>query len=250
MLQSVRNVTDCRILASDGEIGRVSDVYFDDEKWVVRYLIVDTGNWLRDRRVLISPHAVRLIDVAARAIAVTLSREQVKNSPDMDTRQPVSRQQEAEYYRYYGYRPYWGVATYWAWGAFPIVAPVGDPAEEEAEAVQAAERSTDSHLRSTQEVLGYHIAATDDSIGHAEDLLFDEETWAVRYLVVDTRNWWPGKHVLVGTDLLGEVNWLQRSLQVDLSRESVKSSPPYDPEHLPRSGDGSERPASSRQRWV
>jgi hypothetical protein len=229
VLQSIKQVTGCRILASDGEIGRIDDVYFDDEKWVVRYLIADPGSWLADRRVLISPHAVRLMDIPARAVAVALTREQVRNSPDIDTNQPVSRQQEEEYYRYYGYTAYWPI---------PRAAPVAERREGDASGTRDPRRSADTHLRSTREVLGYHIQATDDSIGHAEDFLFDDDTWAIQQLVVDTRNWLPGKHVLIGTQLLRDVDWLDRTLSVALDREGVRSSPTYDADHLPPSGDG------------
>ena len=238
MLQSIKQISGCRILATDGEIGHVEDIYFDDEKWIVRYLVVDAGGWLTGRKVLISPYAVCLVDADARAIAVTLTRDQVKNSPDINTNKPVSRREEIEYFRYYGYPTYWPHATNWAWGAFPIIAAATQRTEaqghDEQVAVTAAERSAaKTHLRSSQEVIGYRIEATDELIGHAEDFLFDDGTWAVRYLVVDTRNWWPGKHVLVGTNLMDQINWLQRRLSVELTREAVRASPEYDPHHPP-----------------
>jgi uncharacterized protein YrrD len=235
VLQSFKQVTGCRILASDGELGSVQDVYFDDERWVVRYLVVECGGWLSQRKVLIAPYAVALIDVQARAIVVSLTREQVKSSPDIDTDKPVSRRQEIEYYRYYGYPAYWPHATNWAWGAFPIIAAgQKTQGEQERMAISAAEGSgRATHLRSSHEVIGYHIAAADDSIGHTEDFLFDDGSWEVRYLVADTRNWWPGKHVLVTTDHLDQINWLERTLSVDLTRESLRSSPLYDPHHPP-----------------
>src|SRR5690606_28754850 len=211
-----------RVLATDGEIGRVTDVYFDDEQWVVRYLVVGTGGWLTRRDVLISPYSVRLIEDDTRSIVVALTREQVKDSPDIDTAKPVSRQQEAELFRYYGYPAYWPHTTYWAWGAVPVVEPVPPPAEQEETLAEA--EGADSHLRSSDEVLGYHIQASDGPIGHIEDLLFDEETWAIRHLVVDTRNWWPGKQVLVSPELARDVDWAGRTLSLSCSREAVKSS--------------------------
>jgi sporulation protein YlmC with PRC-barrel domain len=119
VLQTIRKVEGCQIVATDGEIGRIDDIYFDDDQWVVRYLIVTTGDWLDERKVLISPYAVKVTDWTARATIVNLTREQVARSPGIDTDKPVSRQHESEYHNYYGFQEYWPYATYWAWGAMP-----------------------------------------------------------------------------------------------------------------------------------
>jgi uncharacterized protein YrrD len=237
MLRTVNKLDHCRIIASDGEIGSISDVYFDDEKWVVRYLVVDTGGWLNDRRVLISPYAVRFIDWDMRAVVVDLTRDQVRSSPGIDTDKPVSRQQEEEYHRYYGYPQYWPYATYWAWGAIPLAVPPDPQVHTEAEKARrehARSIGADVHLRSSRAVQGYHIETTDNAIGHVADFLFDEETWAIRYLIADTRNWLPGKHVLLAPQWIRSVSWADRSLSVALSRREVEQSPQYDPDH-PRS---------------
>jgi hypothetical protein len=91
------------INATDGEIGHVEDAYFHDEAWTIRYLVVDTGTWLIGRKVLISPNSVTQPLGASRIIDVSLTREQVRNSPDIDTHRPVLRQHEREYLGYYGY---------------------------------------------------------------------------------------------------------------------------------------------------
>jgi uncharacterized protein YrrD len=235
MLQSVNDLTGFRMGATDGEIGKIEEVYFDDERWVIRYLIVDVGSWLFGRKVLISPHGVEAIG-GTKTINTRLTRSQVEGSPDIDTEMPVSRQMEAAYYRYYGYPAYWagGYAGLWGWGATP--AAVVDPVarqdalrrEEEGEAA-LRDATSDVHLRSSKEVTGYGIRATDDSIGHVEDLLFDDETWAISHLVVDTRNGWPGKQVLISPERISKVSWPDRSVVVDLAREDVKASPRFDP---------------------
>lgn len=238
ILQSIRKLEGYRILATtgEGEVGQVKEVYFDDEKWVVRYLVVDTGGWLSGRSVLISPYAVLSIDWPHRAIFVNLTRNQVEGSPGIDTDKPVSRQQEAEYHRYYGYPEYWPAATFWAWGALPVIA-MSDPRireEEEARRHAAARREgADAHLRSSKVVLGYRIEASDDVIGHVEDFLFDEKTWAIRYLIIDTRNWLHGKHVLISPSWIRAVNWIERTLSVALTRQEIEQSPEYDAAHAP-----------------
>ena len=236
MLQSVNDLTGFHIGAIDGEIGKIDEAYFDDQRWAIRYLIADVGAWLNRRKVLVSPYAVRGIDRRAGRVNTDLTRAQVERSPDIDTSMPVSRQMEAAYTRYYGYPPYWagGYAGLWGWGAMPVMgvdtAGRDEALRRELEAESALRKATsDVHLRSSREVTGYHLRATDDSIGHVEDILFDDGNWAINYFVVDTRNWWPGKQVLISPKRIAEVNWQGRSVMVDLEREEVKASPPYDP---------------------
>ncbi len=238
MLHSIKRLDGIRIMATadEGEVGKVKEVYFDDEQWVVRYLVVDTGGWLGGRSVLISPYAVQSIDWPHHALFVNLTRNQVQGSPGIDTDKPVSRQQETEYHRYYGYPQYWESATFWAWGAMPVVTAPDPQIRQEEEArrqTEARRAGADAHLRSSKVVLGYRIEASDDSIGHVADFLFDEKTWAIRYLIVDTRNWLQGKDVLVSPEWIGAVSWSERTLSVALKRAEIEQSPEYDPAHAP-----------------
>jgi uncharacterized protein YrrD len=236
MLQSIKRLNGIRILAAGEEVGSLEEVYFDDEQWVVRYLVVDAGGWLGGREVLISPYAVKSFDWQSRLLFVNLTRDQVRGSPGIDTHKTVSRQQEAEYHRYYGYPQYWQSGTFWAWGAMPVISPP-DPrifeAEEALRRVEARRASADAHLRSSKVVLGHRIEASDDALGHVEDFLFDERTWAIRYLVIDTRNWLHGKHVLVSAEWIRTVSWSDRTLSVALTRREIEESPEYDPGRAP-----------------
>src|SRR5438105_5096052 len=107
MLISVKDLAGFHLAATDGSIGEVQDCYFDDVHWTVRYLVVDTGGWLSGRKVLISPMAIRGIDIDGEHVIVDLTREQVERSPDIDTHRPVSRQHEIALLQYYGYPSYW-----------------------------------------------------------------------------------------------------------------------------------------------
>ena len=199
---------------------RIDDLYFDD-----RYLVVDTSNWLTGRRVLVSPWSVGAVDLSNKTIAVNLTREQVENSPGVDTRVPVDRQYEIEYSRYYGYPYYWTGPYAWGAEAYPLLpsggAAVLPPVEE-------AVPQGDPHLRSASAVAGYYIQATDGDIGHVEDFLVEDRSWTIRYVEVDTRNWWPGKHVLVSPDWITRVDWQESKVFVDLTRDAIKNSPEYD----------------------
>jgi uncharacterized protein YrrD len=229
MLKKASEIQGHGIDARDGEIGSVHDLYFDADSWTVRYLVVDTGTWLTGRRVLVSPRAVRGIDPAAGRIAVDLTRQQVESAPHVDTAKPVSRQHEIEFSRYYDYPYYWGGP--FRWGVYPdpaLRAPVRPSAVEE-EILAREREDADPNLHSAREVTGYYIGATDGDLGHVDDLLVDERSWAIRYLLVDTRNWLPGRHVLVATEWVRTVSWAESRVFVDLSRSGVERAPEYDP---------------------
>ncbi len=232
MLDRVHHLDKSTVTASDGAIGHVKDVYFDDVRWTIRYLVVDAGHWLSRREVLISPYAVKPLVPAANNIDVRLTRQQVTDSPEVDTHMPVSRQHESEVVAYYGYPEYWGAKGLWAMGGYPYF-PVALPTEAELGVDQAARAaraaSTDGDLRSAAHVKGYAIHASDGSVGHVSDFIFDDETWAIRYLVVDTRHWWPGgESVLIGTHWIDAIDWAARGVLVKVTRAQVRSSPVYD----------------------
>jgi len=241
MLRNLKDLENFAIRATDGEIGQVKDFYFEDDAWVVRYFVVDAGTWLTSRKVLISPISVRHPDWLAHTLPVSLSKEQVRNSPDFDSNKPVSRQNEEEYMGYYGYPYYWEGAGMWGGGLYPSAMVPGFGGygvnrverERELEAFlrdeRARHRNDDPHLRSCDAVTGYHIHATDGDIGHVSGFLVDDETWVIRYLIVDTSNWWIGHEVLIAPPWIKGVHWMDRTVSVDLDRESIKSAPPYDP---------------------
>lgn len=236
MLNSLKRINGTTIQASDGAIGEVAEAYFDDERWTVRYLVVDTGNWLNERKVLISPYAVKHpARSMGEPIEVNLSKQQVQDSPDIDTHKPVSRRHEQEFLGYYAYPDYWGGGELWAMGGFPIVTPT-TPADGGGERIQREQERVapeDVHLRSSEHVSGYEIQANDGSIGHVSDFILDDESWAIRYLVVDTNNWWPGgKSVLIAVDWIDSIDWSERKVWVKLTRQQVRNSPPYEEARL------------------
>lgn len=230
MLRNVNVLRGFAIHATDGVIGEADDFYFDDENWAIRYLIADTGGWLSGRKVLISPYAIGLPNWDGRQLPVKLTKAQVEGSPDIDTQKPVSRQHEANYSSYYGYPYYWGSEGLWGLGAYPGLLP-DVPAVQEAQVKQAAfpQANKDAHLRSCRELGGYHIQALDGDIGHVEDTLVDDHTWAIRYLIINTSNWWGGHLVLVSPQWVDEVSWSDSKVSVGLTREAVQAAPPYDP---------------------
>lgn len=221
MLNRAKTLTGYTLHSRDGEIGKVEECYFDDQHWTVRYLIADTGNWLTGRQVLISPYALGAVNQDEQSISINLTKTQIEGSPSLSSDKPVSRQFEMDYSGYYGMPMYWGGS--YMWGAYPYIARNPEQWKTSAH----PETSWDAHLRSTREVRGYHIQAVDGEVGHVADFIIDDETCAIRYLVVDTHNWWPGKKVLVSPKWIERVSWGESTVFINLSRGSIKQAPEY-----------------------
>lgn len=221
MLFTVHALTGYSLHTLDGEIGKALEFYFDDQLWTIRYLVADAGSWLKERNVLISPHALNHVNRDDRRIAVDLTRKQIADSPPLSADKPVSKQYEMAFYNHYGYPVYWDGPH--RWGPSPL--PVGASSDSETTARGAPQ--ADANLRSTQTVRGYHVEASDGSIGHVEDFIVDDRTWTIRYLIIDTRNWLPGKRVLVSPEWIGRVSWSDATVSVNLPRERIEKSPEY-----------------------
>ena len=229
MLRSLKDLEGYMVTASDGDIGSVADFLLDDERWVVRYLVVQTGGFLslEGRQVLISPISFREADWSSRRFRLALTSEKVKSGPSVDVDNPVSRQYEQTYNGYYGYPRYWEYDGFWGMGAHPSALSTG--MWNEASPARSNKPSGDAHLHSDKEIRGYHIQGSDEAIGHIRDCIVDDETWKVRYLVIDTSNWWLGKSVLLAPHWASRISWIERKVFVDLSRQKIKDSPEWKP---------------------
>jgi hypothetical protein len=224
ILRNIKDLESLTIAATDAVVGRVRDFYFDDEAWVIRYIVVETDETLPRRRVLLSPIAIGQPNWIERVLPVTISRKQVCDSPDIDTEKPVSRQQEMGYLGYFGYGAYWGGGGLWGAGMYPDILQGGlqDKGFH-------AQSHGDPHLRSVNEVMRYYVHAEDGDIGHVQGFLIDERSWALRYFIVNTSNWWLGHQVILAPEWIDHVVWAESTVYVDLTRQAIKNSPRYDP---------------------
>ena len=222
MLWNTTGLNGYSIKASDGEIGSVADFLFSDADWRIRWLVADTGNWLPGRRVLLHPSLFNAPDAQLRQFPVALTKKQIEASPHISMDQPVSRQMEDHLYDYYGWDPAWG-ESYSLAGAMtgalsePVLAPFRAPGA----------MPGDPHLRSAVEVIGYHIHASDGDIGHVSDFLVGDQGWTIRYLKVETSNWWLGETVIIPPRTIRKIDWGERMATVDLTRSGVKASKSY-----------------------
>jgi hypothetical protein len=233
MLRNLKDLGRYTVNATDGDIGSVVDFLLDDDRWTIRYLIVKAGGFFDGRHVLISPASFREADGSTQRFHLALTRDKVKNSPNVDVDRPVSRQFEHEYYQYYNYTYYWASSGFGGLGAYPPSAVAYPPSTERGTWEKTPdgpdEETRNSHLRSAKEVTGYHIRGSDGTIGHVADFIVDDGTWEVRYLVVDTSHWWaPDKKVLVAPAWASSVDWPKREVHIALTRQAIKASPPWD----------------------
>jgi len=225
MQHSLQSMIGFSIKATDGDLGKVSEFYYDDATWTIRYMVAETGNWLMGRKVLISLVALGKPDWESKTFPVNLTCEQVKNSPDIDTERPVFRQHEAQLHQYYQWPQYWETGYGGTFGITPF------PLYEIAVSQDASDtkRRDDPNLRSSRHVTGYRIHASNGEIGHVSDFMVNDIDWTLCNLVVDTGEWLPGKKVLVPIEWITNVNWNESSVRVDRMRESVKHSPDAHP---------------------
>lgn len=229
MFRNINELTGYKIAAIDGEIGKVDDFYFDDQNWFIRYLIADTGNWLESKLVLLSPTSLKQPDWTKKVFPVKLRKDQISRSPDVSKDKPVSRQNEVDLAGYYEWPMYWdaGMST----------VPMTNYILTKPELEQGFQNNSqedkpkgDPHLRSCKEVTGYNIQTKDKEIGHIDDFLLEDETWRIRYLVLNTRNWLPGgKKVLLSPLWIDKIEWSESKIYVDLPHQLIKEAPEYDP---------------------
>lgn len=247
MLWRCSEIDGYHIMARDGAIGSVDDMLFDEARWTVRWVVVDTGHWLSGRRVLLPPAALGHPDSESRRFPVDLTRQQVESSPPYESDRPVSRQLESGLYDFYGWSPYWtadlmpplGYLSGGAGSGFLSMPERGEPVSAESAGDKPAANSAppnehrDATLFSIGDTTGHGIRASDGDIGHVEDFLVEEEGWRVRYMVVDTRNWLAGRKVLISPQWISAVDWPQRRVHVDLTRHAIETSPEFDPSRPP-----------------
>ncbi len=233
MLRDLAKLYDFSLHGNDGEVGKVDDFYLCDEDFALPYLVVDIGSWLFGKRVLVATDALlplRMPLWERKVLVANLTREQIKEAPELDLDQPITREAEADLRAYYGWPLYWA-------GSVPLGMPIATadatayPIPEAAAELDPAPHAHNEgqHLRSTRQLHGYGIEAEDGGIGHVETLLASEDDWVLRYLVVDTRDWLPGRKVLLATKSLAEIDWSGRDIHVRLTRDQVRNAPEYHP---------------------
>lgn len=221
MLQSIKQIYGDKLVAFDGDIGHVKDFYFDDENWVVRYLVADTGSWLTGRQVLLAPHAFGNLNVDEKIIHIMLHKKKIQESPSIDSHQPVSRHYEAEYFAYYGWPTYWEGNGLWGMGSYPVILQYLKMGPQTQKTYHLR---FDKHLRSMKAVTGYGIQTVDGEIGNVSSFLVDDKSWAIQELIVETGHWYAGKEIFIPTDTVKKISYGESKVFVSLTKEDIQQT--------------------------
>jgi sporulation protein YlmC with PRC-barrel domain len=233
MLRSIKELYGKKISASDGDIGHVGDFYFNDQQWVVRYVIAETGSWLSGLSVLLSPYAFGALKQNSDCLTANLTRQQIENSPPTESHKPVSRQYEEEYYRYYGWPSYWEGGDLWGVGGFHLLPPSYPSPSQQATVDDRSGNGEDPGLRSTRAVSGYHIQTSEGEIGHVVDFIINDENWEICHLLVETGHWFSGKEIAISPKSVGRISYEDSNISVNMTKEAIMEAPDY---HLPAVG--------------
>lgn len=218
MIQNINDLYGYKLAAKDGEIGEIKDFYFDEHDWVIRYLVVETGGWIGGRQVLLSPHALGPFNQVSKVLPVHLTKQQIENSPPIEQHQPISRQYETAYYQYYGLPNYWNGGSLWGAGTYPMVTDL--PAWASTKKMNPKD-PRDQQLRSMREVTGYAIRTVDGEIGTVSGFLADDTHWVITELIVETGHWYAGKKIRLLPEHIEHINYLERNVQVNLTKEDL-----------------------------
>jgi len=213
MLTRASKIRGMTVDGTDGQLGVVSDLYFDAYRWLVDYLVVDVGNWFGEQEALLPPSHIESIDWTTHRIVARTSRVGLRRGPQPATHQTVSRQLEERNAGYVMWPPTAVVVE----GTAP--GPLGDPLAME----------TDQHgralLHSAEEVTGYVVEAADGRCGRLLNLLVDDQSWRILSLIIDHQNWLPGEGVRVPVDFVDRFDWLTHTVQMNVIRDRIRSCP-------------------------
>ncbi len=231
MQRNLNMLLGSRLKGTDGEIGKLIDFYFDDLSWTIHHLILKTGSWFSERDVLISPEAVLHTHWEPGILPVRLTKDQMLKSPDIESDKPITTQQEIGIYGHNLWQPYWGNSFYTT-GLWDINAQAQSSDQNKVKTDNEKDERNDykRHLCSTQFVTGLHIQARDGDIGHVIDFIFEDLTWQISHVAVDTHNWIGGKKVLIPVRNIKEIKWSESKVLVNEKVESIQNGLPFDHE--------------------
>ncbi len=172
-----------------------------------------------------------------KVLCANLTRKQIEDSPSNEEHKPLSRQYEEEYYRYYGWPYYWQGGALWGMSGFPILELPAEslPSEPATSGDRHAGQGADAHLRSTHAVNGYHVEASDGTIGHICDFMMDDQSWAIRQLVIKTGHRFSGQEVQILTSTVDRISYDESTVFVNLTAETIEQNPAR---HLVSDGAG------------
>jgi hypothetical protein len=225
MLLKTAKLTEYRIELSSEIRGSIFEMYFDDLFWNIQYLLMTSENMEKDKIAIISHLALGKPDDKSKTIPIVGKQGRnegkekstvLKTKEEAESIDPIQIIELPEEYSTIISRNKKATKDL-------IITILKDK--------NAIYLPSTNHLRSHNEVLGYNIQAKDgDLIGHVDNFILEGNTWKLRYLIVDTRNWLTGgKKILLSPAWIEKINWSSNLVAIDLSKSSIIESPSYDP---------------------
>ncbi|WP_188456560.1 PRC-barrel domain-containing protein [Virgibacillus oceani] len=223
MMYYTSELKDYRIDATDGEMGKIQDLYFDDHSWAIRYAIIDTRKWLPGRNVYLSPTSFVKLNEMEKLVEVSYDKGTIRNSPSIPDNQPLTRDTESTLTGYYGWSRYWFGTMLWGAQDRPF-APFADHASERSEFTNELQsyENTEYDLRSEADAIGMKVHASDGKLGVIDDMIVDDEYWKIRYLVLKSAEVPVETYYLLEADSIQSADWLEKDIYVDYTVDSLK----------------------------
>jgi hypothetical protein len=220
MQLNINSLLGFSLSATDGEVGKIEETYFDDRNWAIRYLVVKTGQWLSGRKVLISPLAFDRSKWKGGTFPVNLTKKQILNSPDVDTGRPLSLQHTKSLNEYYRWQPFIDNGFY---------APVHCDQPDLTEKPSVNSSSADNiHLRSTRDTRGFRIYAKDGEVGFVSGFIVEDESWKIIYLLVVAKSIFGDQKILISVHDIMKIKWNESKIYLDISVKAVEQCRTFD----------------------
>jgi uncharacterized protein YrrD len=226
--RALHDIIGMRIHATDGILGHVRDVYFENGQWLIRYFEIDTSHWLLDRHVLLAPTAVQSLDWEHGRVHVALTREQVRNSPDIDSHKPVSRQHQAQLHEYFQW-PF--QSSDGVWRGEELAAELHklmiETRGQEVPVPLPEQTKDDPHLWSARALSHYGLQGTDGDLGRVDDFLVYPDAWTIRHIVIATGSPLQARACLVPVDRITRISWDAKRIRVAMGRKTIGGLPRF-----------------------
>lgn len=211
-------------------MGKVKDIYFDDNSWAIRYAQVDTQKWLPGRNVYVSPSSFKGVKEDEKLVEVNHTKETIKNSPTIPADSEISTANEASLTAYYGWNRYWMGGDLWGASDRPVLPEV--PIQNDKNAANRNEmemnENTNYVLLNESDTIGMKVHGHDGHMGEVTDLVFDDDHWKIQYLVVKYLKIPVERYYLVTTKHITSVEWVEKDLYLDLKADSLEEQNDYE----------------------
>ncbi|PSL50806.1 PRC-barrel domain protein [Salsuginibacillus halophilus] len=230
MLFEAKKLRNFGVITSDGELGKIDDVYMDEDQWVIRYLVVNRKPLLPGGKVLVSPIAVERMDINGQTIHLNVTKEELEEAPGKEEAEPITRKKELELHHHFGYGYYWPAQGMWGSFPYPHQLRVEAPHHQRPQELPNEEEIKVRSLKEmTGDWSGYDVEGSDGDIGTIDDVIVEDDTWNIRYISVDTGRLFSTGHAVLSSSWILHTEDEEKKVRVKMARHEVQAAPEYVP---------------------